>query len=174
MSRCALPLSPQLPFGWIGEGGSSPPYHWSWFTLDEQVSVVSLWAIWRSPLFYGGTLEKPDAASLALVTHRGILNLTDHSTNNAPVTATAALEVWRADADDWQSSGVSYGTLHNFLNATTANATVSVQQLRQPVQSGSACQVTDVWSGDSLGSLTSLVVSLRPHQSRVFQLSACK
>ena len=161
-----------LPFGWIGEGGSSPPYHFSGLTPDELTTFMSYWVIWRSPLIYGGDLLVPDKLSLSLITNPRALHITDHSTNNAPHSVSSTLLVWRADSDHWREDGLSYVSLHNLVNATTVTA-VAVEAVRRPRQNGTECAVMDVWSGQEMGRMKQIALSLRPHASALLVLHDC-
>ena len=161
-----------LPFGWIGEGGSSPPYHFSGLSHDELVTFMSYWVMWRSPLIYGGDLLVPDAFSLSLISNPRALRITDHSTNNAPQSVSGSVMVWRADSRGWMEDRVSYVSVHNLVNDTTA-VTVVVADVRRPVQNGTECAVVDVWSGDSLGRMQQIKLSLRPHASALLTLINC-
>ena len=175
--RYGLPSFPDLdmlPLGWIGEPGAAVnPYHWSFLSQDEQVTLMSYWTMWRSPLIYGGDLQHPDPFSLKLITNADALTITDHSVHNAPVMANASLAIWRADSESWSSDGISYAAVFNLLNATAA-VSIVVADVRQPAQAGSVCDVQDVWSGEQLGSRKVLDVSLRPHQSYLWKLSNCQ
>ena len=167
------PLSPDmLPFGWIGEQGSSPPYHFSGLSQDELVTFMSYWVIWRSPLIYGGDLLVPDKFSLSLISNPRALQITDHSVNNAPHSVTATLLVWRADSDEWRQNGVSYVSVHNLVNRTTVTS-VRVGDVRRPVQNGTECAVRDVWSGEERGRVSEIALSLRPHASGLLVLHDC-
>lgn len=50
-------------------------------------SQLSLWAMAKSPLMYGGDLRAIDAATLTLITNSVILDINAHSTNNHEVNA---------------------------------------------------------------------------------------
>lgn len=72
-----FPDADMLPLGVVRLGSSKTR-----FTPDEQVTLLTLWAIFRSPLFFGGDLTKMDDATLALITNDEVLAVNQHSSNN--------------------------------------------------------------------------------------------
>ena len=60
-----------LPVGAIKQDCS--PDLWTELTQDEQITMMTLWCIFRSPLMIGGELTKLDAFTLRLLTNEGIL-----------------------------------------------------------------------------------------------------
>ena len=166
-------LSLVLPLGYIGvESSNSPPSRLSSLTPDEQVTVMSLWTIFRSPLMYGGDLQHPDNFSLALLTNPEALNVSDHSLNTAFLVSNASQAVWRSDSEAWRTDGRSYFTAHNLLD-TQQTVTAALAPLRG-AQNGSACTLRDVWRRTDVGQVTqSVTVSLRPHASGLYALHSC-
>ncbi len=67
------------------------------FTTNEQYTMMSLWAIGRSPLIFGGDMTKLDPLTTKLLTNRNVLNVNQHSTNNRQVSRDKNLVVWAAD-----------------------------------------------------------------------------
>jgi hypothetical protein len=69
-----------LPLGHLGirsvdsvESGSHD--RWTRFTKDEQLTMMTLWSIFRSPLMFGGELRDNDAWTLSLLTNEEILDV---------------------------------------------------------------------------------------------------
>ena len=134
---------------------------------------MSLWTIFRSPLMYGGDLQHPDAASLALLTNAEALAITDNSTNTDYVLSGPTLAIWRSDDADWQRSGVSYFSVHNIANEQLTGLTLSTKQLRGK-QAGGQCTLRDVWARKDLQQrVTDITITLRPHQSGLYSLHSC-
>lgn len=48
---------------------------WTRFTEDEQITMMSLWCMLRSPLMLGGELTKNDDFTLCLITNKDILDI---------------------------------------------------------------------------------------------------
>ncbi|WP_067839420.1 glycoside hydrolase family 27 protein [Amphibacillus sediminis] len=71
------PDADMLPLGHIGirsvDGGASDRY--TRFTKDEQITMMTLWAIFRSPLMFGGELRDNDEFTLSLLTNEDLLKV---------------------------------------------------------------------------------------------------
>ena len=64
-----------LPLGHIAATIADPGYtnadpgHWTQLTQNEQLTMMTLWGICHSPLFFGGEMTKNDAFTLSLMTN---------------------------------------------------------------------------------------------------------
>ena len=64
-----------LPLGHIAATIADPGYtngdagHWTNLTQNEQLTMMTLWGICHSPLFFGGEMTKNDAFTLSLLTN---------------------------------------------------------------------------------------------------------
>lgn len=67
------PDADMLPIGAILQDYNTE--NWTAFTEDEQVTMLSLWCMMRSPLMMGGEMSKNDAFTEKLLTNRGILEM---------------------------------------------------------------------------------------------------
>jgi hypothetical protein len=89
-----FPDADMLP---IGNVRAMTPNGWTHFTQAEQRTLMSLWAIARSPLMMGGHLPKNDAFTLSLLTNRDVIGVNQHSTNNRQLSRDDDSVVWCAD-----------------------------------------------------------------------------
>ncbi|EFJ34281.1 hypothetical protein SELMODRAFT_405482 [Selaginella moellendorffii] len=72
-----------LPLGWLTDGGAPyGPYRSCRLSFDEQKTQLTLWAMAKSPLMYGGDLRNIDQATYAMITNPTILEINTHSTEN--------------------------------------------------------------------------------------------
>ncbi|HSH96526.1 MAG TPA: NPCBM/NEW2 domain-containing protein, partial [Roseimicrobium sp.] len=88
----AWPDADMLPLGIVDFGRATH------FTTDEQYTLMSLWAIGRSPLIFGGDMTKLDAQTIQLLTNPEMLEINQRSTNNRQISRDNNLIVWAADA----------------------------------------------------------------------------
>ncbi len=70
---------------------------WTNFTKDEQVTMMTLWSIARSPLIIGANLPKNDEFTLSLLTNDEVIAVNQRSTNNKQVSNQSNHIVWVAD-----------------------------------------------------------------------------
>lgn len=67
------------------------------FTKNEQYTLMSLWAIGRSPLIFGGDMTQLDDFTKEMLTNPEMLKVNQHSINNRQVSREKNLIVWTAD-----------------------------------------------------------------------------
>jgi hypothetical protein len=81
-----------LPLG-VSQMGQHPTH----FTPDEQVTLLTLWSIARSPLILGADLTKLDDATLKLITNDEVIAVDQASTNNRELFRHDGLFAWIAN-----------------------------------------------------------------------------
>jgi len=85
------PDADMLPIGVIDFGRSTK------FSRDEHYTLMSLWAIGRSPLIFGGDMTKLDPFTKEMLTNPNMLQVNQESTNNRQISRDGDLIVWAAD-----------------------------------------------------------------------------
>jgi len=101
------------------------------FTKDEQYTLMSLWAIGRSPLIFGGDMTKLDDLTKEMLTNPEMLKVNQESTNNRQVYRENNLVVWTADVPNSQDKYValfnaqSKGDNIDFANADYASPVIA-------------------------------------------------
>jgi alpha-galactosidase len=131
------------------------------FTPDEQRTVMSLWAIARSPLIMGGDLRHLDETTLQLLTNRAVLAVNQQSRNNRPHFELDGTRIWSAEPDD--GSADHYLALFN----TTAKPKEIPFRLER-LGLTKAKSVRDLWTGADLGPSGPLFcATVPPHGARL-------
>ena len=87
----AWPDADMLPLGTLVLGARSTR-----FTPDEQVTVMTLWSIARSPLMHGGDMTKTDDFTLSLLTNDEVLAVNQGGSDNRPLFDHDGLIAWTA------------------------------------------------------------------------------
>ena len=90
-----------LPLGNISRNGCchGPQDRMSQFTHDEQITLMTLWCIFRSPLFFGGELRNNDEWTLNLITNEEVLNINQLSHGAHPVADYKGIKIWLAESE---------------------------------------------------------------------------
>ncbi|MCM3785683.1 glycoside hydrolase family 27 protein [Neobacillus mesonae] len=131
-----------LPLGHIGirsvDGGGSD--RWTRFTKDEQLTMMTLWSIFRSPLMFGGELRDNDDWTLSLLTNKEVLHMHRYSTGAKQIYRTDTSIVWSAEEEDNHSA---YVALFN-IGETTDEISVSLKELALEEQD---VKLQNLWSG---------------------------
>lgn len=154
----AWPDADMLPLGRLALGDRDTR-----FTPAEQRTVMTLWAIARSPLIMGGDLRHLDAPTLALLTNRDVLAVNQSSTDNQPHFVMDGTRVWTARAEN----GDAYLAL---FNTGKTEREVGFKFAALGINSAG---VTDLWTGRALGRRRgSFAASLPSHGAGLFRLSA--
>jgi hypothetical protein len=111
------PDNDMLPLGRIGIRGHVGTDRMSNLSQDEQRTLMSLWAISRSPLMFGGDLPSNDAFTTSLITNPEVIAVDQHSSNNRQLFRTNDKVAWIADAPN----GGKYLAVFN-LNAAAGES----------------------------------------------------
>lgn len=91
------PDGDMLPLGRIGIRAEQGDPRMANFTKDEQVTLMSLFLICRSPLIFGGNLPDNDQFTLNLMTNEEALSVLQRSRNNRLLLDDEEKIVWLAD-----------------------------------------------------------------------------
>ena len=134
-------------------------------TRDEQQSMMTLWAIFRSPLMLGGHLPENDAWTLSLISNKNIIKLNQHSRNNKQLFRYDDKAAWVADAE---TANTKYVALFNLADSATQTVTVTWEQLNV---SGPA-HIKDLWTGKELGAHHGeFSADLAPHAAGLYSIT---
>jgi hypothetical protein len=160
------PDADMLPFGRLGPhpGDAGEPRNTS-LTRDEQVTVMNLWCIFRSPLMMGGDLPSSDEWTIALLTNPEVLAVNQHAKNRRLVLPTDTTAVWSSEPEDGRGTYVAVFNLSDKEQSLTYDWTA----LGLPKPSYS---VQDLWTAKDLGNFHTLKVTLRPHASVLYRVAA--
>ncbi|OCT13367.1 hypothetical protein A8709_03700 [Paenibacillus pectinilyticus] len=156
------------PGGWndfdslnVGNGSTSG------LTKDERQTAATLWAASSAQFYTGDDLSNLDAYGLDLLTNDEVIAVNQAGRPVHPVSTSTNQQVWYANNGD----GTYTVALFNLGNKA-APITVNWSDIGL---SGTA-SVRDLWSHTELGTYTSGYgpVSLEPHASRLFKVTALK
>ena len=155
-----FPDADMLPLGTISMGKRQ-----THFTAAEQVTLVSLWSIARSPLILGADLTKLDEATLALITNDEILAVGQASTDNRELFHRDGFYGWVAGVP---GSRDKYLALFNTRDAAAAPVPVNLSELGF----AGACQVRDLWRKTDLGRMEGrFAPAIDPHGAGLYRVS---
>ncbi len=156
-----------IPLGRIAVRGERGADRMTRLTKDEQYTLMNLFMIFRSPLFFGGNLPSNDEFTLSLLTNKEVLRMHRESTD--------VHQLFRKDDKVAITSrnlrtGDIYLALFNMSkNVSPAEIKIDLKELG--IQA--SCTVTDMWSGKKLGTFTnSFGSSFEAHASGLYKI--CK
>jgi alpha-galactosidase len=154
-----FPDADMLPIGILQMGRAK-----THFTPDEQITLMSLWSIARSPLMIGADLTKLDDFTLSLITNEEVLRVNQDSTNNHELFHRDGYWGWLADIPRAHDKYLA------LFNTTDSSAPVSVQisdtGFVKPVR------VRDLWHKQNLGRFsTQFSATLPSHGAGLYRLT---
>ena len=158
------PDADMLPIGQLRPTPGDGKPRASRLTEEEQRTMITLWAMARSPLFIGGNLTQMDDTMKSLLTNPGVIAVDQHSL--------AAHELGRdGDVVAWVSVSVnrdkSYLALFNLGDAPVhVDKTFAEYGFVERAE----YKVRDLWLRRELGALNAVVMDLPPHGSMLYSL----
>lgn len=135
------PDGDMLPLGRIGIRAERGEPRDSLLTLDEQTTLMTLWAIARSPLMVGGDLPSSDPATIALLQNPDVLALHATARGSREVFREDPLILWTADGQD----GERYVAAFN-VGADVLEVALDSQNVGLPARLDG--EVRELWSGE--------------------------
>jgi alpha-galactosidase len=161
------PDADMLPLGHIGPVPGEGKPRDTRLTPTEQQTLMTLWAMARSPLILGANLTVLDDATLKLVTNRDLLRINQTATRSGQVMHSGDIIAWTADLPAGSPDGSIALALFN-----VGDSQVVVDSSFEAFNIDPATyKVKDVWTGKSLGKLKSIPnLTLEPHSSTLYLL----
>jgi alpha-galactosidase len=158
----AWPDADMLPLGYLGPVPGEGMPRDSLLSHDEQVSLMTLWAIARSPLILGANLTKLDAWTTSLITNPDVLFINQFGSNQRQVAREGNTVAWTTEG----KGAVRYLALFN-LNDREKSITRSFDFYNLPLKT---YRTHDVWSNTDRGTSKSINLVLPAHACVLLKL----
>jgi len=144
------------------------------FTPDEQITMMTLWSIARSPLMHGGDMTKTDDYTLSLLTNDEVLAVNQHSQNNRQLFRTDdGLVAWVADVPDSKDKYLAVFNTRDGAKGGPAGATVPVPVKLGDIGFTASVKVRDLWAHKDLSPVKGDFAPEVPfHGAALFRLSS--
>lgn len=157
------PDGDMLPLGHIGIRAERGEDRMSLLTPDEQVTLMTLFMICRSPLMFGGNLPDNDPFTLNLLTNREALDVLNASKNNRLLFHEDDRIAWTADG---REKDIIYLALFN-----TSGENTSIEVSLESLGLKSTSAIRDLWAKKELGECShSLSLDVRSHGARLIRI----
>jgi alpha-galactosidase len=134
---------------------------------DEQRTLLTLWAMFRSPLIMGGNLTQCDEWTKSLLTNKEVIAVDQYSTGNHAVETTAQAAVWVAQRESGDGSYVAVfnrGNESQTLRYSWRDLGLTARQYA----------VRNLWDHKDLGRESAIEVTLPAHASVLYSLTAAQ
>ncbi len=160
------PDADMLPLGHIGLRAERGDDRLSQLSHDEQITLMTLWSMFRSPLMMGGDLPTLDPFTRSLLTNADVLAVNQHSTANKVVYKEGDIRVWTARATD--KGGMTYVAVFN-LGDSSSSLHLDWKQIGVPVPPS---PVRNLWTGEAIAASAALQLTLAPHASAIYGIKS--
>lgn len=155
------PDADMLPIGALEQTENGGRY--TRFTEEEQKNMMTLWAIFRSPLMIGGEMTKFDEFTMQLITNEAILKMHSDSRH--------AHQVWRREVNGvetvlWTAQSSEGGRYIAVFNLGEEDNEFELDF--EDLEIYENVNVTELWSGEKAENVSSLKISLPKHGAKAF------
>jgi alpha-galactosidase len=134
------------------------------FTPDEQVTMLTLWCMVRSPLMLGCHLPSLDPGTLSLLTNDDVLDVLTRGRSPRQVLRTTDTVVWAADVE---GGGGGFLAVFN-TGFSPRGISTRLSSAGLPAQG----RARDLWSGEQLGTVDGyLQVDVPSHGARLLEIT---
>lgn len=155
-----FPDCDMLPLGRIGirsHGGE----RMTRFTKDEQQLMMTLWCMFRSPLFFGGDMTKNDAFTLSLMQNKELLNINQNSHAGRLVYQKGNEIVWAANGNDGEYYMAQFNIGDEPAVITTKLSFIGIEKPSDAVE---------LWSGETLSPNGEITSKVPAHGVKVYRI----
>ena len=135
------------------------------FTHDEQITMMTLWSIFRSPLIIGGEMSGFDEFTMSLITNEAILKM--HSD------ARHSHQVWRKEINGiehilWTAAAKNGGTYCAVFNTGEKESDIVISLSDIELEGEFSC--TELWSGECSKVSDVIHTALPSHGAKAFYI----
>jgi hypothetical protein len=143
------------------------------FTPDEQVTLMTLWSIARSPLMHGGDMTKMDDFTFSLLTNDEVLAVNQRSANNRQLFRTNDLIAWTADVPGSTDKYLAVFNTRSAAKDDPAGAKAVVPVPLADLGLAGEVKVRDLWAQKNLEPVhAEFAPEVPAHGARLFRLAA--
>lgn len=150
-----------LPLGYLGKGfGRERTTN---FTKDEQITMMTLWCLFGSPLMLGAEMTKMDDFTLSLLTNKEVLKMLSPKCRPRQLCLDNKKAVWRADNKE---ENTSYVALFN-LSEEEQNISVAFKELDIEDKE---ITLENLWTGESEKVSSYIISDIKKHACVVYKI----
>jgi alpha-galactosidase len=154
-----------LPIGHLGPHAGEGEVRESMFTPDEARTLLTFWSIFRSPLMIGANLPASDSMTMELLTNKEIIDVDQNSIGNRPIVTSADEVIWTARKREGPGEYVAI--------VNVSDTAKTIRHLWSELGfSGKSYKVRDLWQRKDLSTSDHLEITLSPHASALYQITA--
>ncbi|MGN0539623.1 MAG: glycoside hydrolase family 27 protein [Candidatus Fimenecus sp.] len=153
-----------LPLGNLSRNGTchGPQDRYTQFTKDEQITLMTLWSVFRSPLMFGGEMRNNDDWTLSLMTNPEIIGVNQYSRGGKQIYRDENTVIWSAVSQNGNP-------IIAIFNISDKQMTVSADLEKYGILG--EFSLRDLWERQDIGTVNSeLICDVNSHGARIFEL----
>jgi len=155
-----------IPLGRISIRGERGEDRMTRLTQDEQYSLMSLFMIFKSPLFFGGDLPSNDAFTLSLLTNKTVLDMHKESEKVRQLFRTEKMVAITSESSTNNDVYLALFNISDDASPLEVGVNLTDLHLEGP------CVITNLWTGEEVGEFADAFnQSLMPHASGLYKIS---
>lgn len=135
------------------------------FTEDEQITMMTLWSIFRSPLIIGGEMTGFDEFTMSLLTNEAIIGMHRNARHSH--------QVWRKEIGGiehilWTAVSAEGGQYFAVFNVGETGSEVEIKLSELEIYE--AVEGQELWSGETVSEKDVIRVNLKSHGAKVYYI----
>lgn len=139
--------------------------NWTKFTEDEQMTMMTLWCIFRAPLMIGGEMTGFDDFTMKLLTNTDILDMQRDARH--------AHQVWRKELNGvehvlWTAVDAKGGQYMAVFNAGEEDSEAEISLA--DIEAAGMTSARELWSGREMSVTDRISVKLPKHGAKAYRL----
>lgn len=136
------------------------------FTENEQITMMTLWSIFRSPLMIGGEMTSFDEFTMSLITNTEILAMHRNARN--------AHQVWRREIGGneyilWTASSAEGGRYLTVFNAGEKDTVIEIPLAEAEIYDKVTAK--ELWSGEEISDIDAIRTKISSHSAKAYLIS---
>ena len=136
------------------------------FTENEQVTMMTLWSVFRSPLMIGGEMTGFDEFTMCLITNEEVLAMHRNSRD--------AHQVWRREVCGseyilWTASSVEGGRYIAIFNAGEKDGEIEIPL--SEIEIYDKVSGRELWNGEEFSDVDKIIAEVPSHGAKVYFVS---
>ena len=150
------PDADMLPVGPIRQDYGEENY--TKFTKDEQITMMSLWSVFRAPLIIGGEMTRFDDFTLKLLTNEGIIKMHNEIRHSHQV---CKKEINGIEHIIWTGVHKDKGQYVVIFNTGEKDSKIEVPLISLEIEN--SVSGTELWSNQEVSFDTNILASVKSH-----------
>lgn len=162
VSKGCYPDCDMLPLGYVGKGFGEERY--TGFTKEEQITMMTLWCMFRSPLMLGAELTKLDEWTRGLLTNKEVLRLLSCSQGARQICRDSQKAVWvseDAEENSWYLALFNLGETETAIKVTEEELEGFVLEQKE---------YEELWTKETGSTVKNFNVRVAAHGAKLFKI----